>query len=131
MESTTPAEITHSENATPDTIRQLVEQSVDAKKYAYCPYSHFPVGAALLCEDGSIYTGCNVENAIYPNGLCAEKTAGAKAVSEGRTSSSMKSTARTEGLQDEFNDHVFRTKASHFFGGYRLWSTSLERDGLR
>ncbi|KAI0228025.1 Coiled-coil and C2 domain-containing protein 1A [Lamellibrachia satsuma] len=49
-----------------------------------------------------------------------------------RMSSSMKSTARTEGLQDEFNDHVFRTKASHiFFGGYRLWSTSLERDGLR
>ncbi|KAI0215001.1 Cytidine deaminase [Lamellibrachia satsuma] len=83
MGSTTPAEITHSENATPDTIRQLVEQSVDAKKYAYCPYSHFPVGAALLCEDGSIYTGCNVENAVYPNGLCAEKTAGAKAVSEG------------------------------------------------
>ena len=40
-----------------DTIRHLVEQSVAAKKHAYCPYSHFPVGAALLCEDGSVYTG--------------------------------------------------------------------------
>ncbi|KAK2174172.1 hypothetical protein NP493_820g01043 [Ridgeia piscesae] len=66
-----------------DTIRQLVERSVAAKKHAYCPYSHFPVGAALLCEDGSIYTGCNVENAVYPNGLCAERTAVVKAVSEG------------------------------------------------
>ncbi len=50
---------------------------------AYCPYSHFPVGAALECADGSVFTGCNIENASYPVGLCAERTAMAKAVSEG------------------------------------------------
>lgn len=83
MGSNTPADVAHSGDATPGTIKQLVEKSVEAKTHAYCPYSHFPVGAALLCEDGSIYTGCNVENAVYPNGLCAEKTAVAKAVSEG------------------------------------------------
>lgn len=52
---------------------------------AYVPYSHFPVGAALLCSDGAVFTGCNVENAAYGSTLCAERTALVKAVSEGRT----------------------------------------------
>ena len=52
---------------------------------AYCPYSHFAVGAALECADGTVYTGCNIENAAYSPGICAERTAVAKAVSEGHT----------------------------------------------
>ena len=51
---------------------------------AYCPYSHFPVGAALECEDGTVYTGCNVENGAYSACICAERTAMVKAVSEGK-----------------------------------------------
>ena len=64
---------------------------------AYIPYSHFPVGAALLCEDGSVYTGCNVEGASYGNAICAERTALCKAVSEGkRRFDTLAVTANTE-----------------------------------
>ena len=53
---------------------------------AYVPYSHFPVGAALECSDGAVFTGCTVENASYPAGLCAERNAIFHAVAEGHTS---------------------------------------------
>uniref|UniRef100_A0A0B6ZAD7 Cytidine deaminase n=1 Tax=Arion vulgaris TaxID=1028688 RepID=A0A0B6ZAD7_9EUPU len=65
-------------------VDALVRKSHEAKQFAYCPYSNFRVGAALLAKDGTIYTGCNVENASYPLCVCAERTAIQKAVSEGR-----------------------------------------------
>ena len=64
-------------------IQILIEQARAAYANAYAPYSHYKVGAALLGDDGRIYTGCNVENAVYPLTLCAERVAIAKAVSEG------------------------------------------------
>ncbi|XP_063410245.1 cytidine deaminase-like [Mytilus edulis] len=66
-----------------DVIYKLLKSSRDAKKAAYMPYSKFPVGAALLCADGTVITGCNVENASYGLSICAERTAIVKAVSEG------------------------------------------------
>ena len=68
------------------TDHQLLALAKDAMKQAYAPYSHFPVGAALLCSDGMVYTGCNVECASYGNCICAERTALCKAVSEGERS---------------------------------------------
>lgn len=61
----------------------LVQHAIRASERAYAPYSHYHVGAALLATDGVIYTGCNVENASYPAGICGERTALVKAVSEG------------------------------------------------
>lgn len=64
-------------------LSKLLQKSREALTKAYCPYSKFAVGAALLCEDGNIITGCNVENASYGLTMCAERTAIFKAVSEG------------------------------------------------
>ena len=61
----------------------LLEESKLAREYAYAPYSKFKVGAALLTADGTIYRGCNVENASYGLTNCAERTAFFKAVSSG------------------------------------------------
>ena len=55
--------------------RQLVEQAIEATRRSYAPYSHFRVGAAVRLENGEIVIGCNQENAAYPSGLCAERTA--------------------------------------------------------
>lgn len=65
--------------------QKLMDCAIKARENAYSPYSHFAVGAALLCEDGTIYEGCNIENASYGLTNCAERTAIFKAVSEGHT----------------------------------------------
>ena len=67
-----------------DQIEALIDKAISMMDYSYVPYSHFPVGAALECEDGAVFTGCNIENAAYSPGNCAERTAFFKAVSEGR-----------------------------------------------
>lgn len=64
-------------------IQALIRQAFAARKFAYTPYSHFQVGAALLARNGKVYTGCNIENAGYTPTNCAERTALFKAVSEG------------------------------------------------
>ena len=64
-------------------MKKLIEKALDAREFAYAPYSKFRVGAALLTEDGTIYTGCNIENAAYSPSNCAERTAFFKAISEG------------------------------------------------
>lgn len=61
----------------------LVQAAVEARKWAYAPYSHYQVGAALLTTSGKIYDGVNIENAAYPSGICAERVAIFKAVSQG------------------------------------------------
>ena len=64
-------------------LDELKAAAVAMLDRAYCPYSHFPVGAAVECADGTVFTGCNIENAVYPVGTCAERTAIFKAISEG------------------------------------------------
>lgn len=63
---------------------KLIRCAFQARKFSYSPYSHFRVGAALLCKDGTVYDGCNIENRAYGPTNCAERTAFFKAVSEGR-----------------------------------------------
>ena len=69
--------------------KDLMDAAMHARENAYTPYSGFQVGAALLCEDGTLYTGCNIEAASYGNTICAERTALCKAVSDGKRRFSM------------------------------------------
>lgn len=62
---------------------RLIELALEARRKAYAPYSNYQVGAALVTSSGKFFTGCNVENAAYPTGICAERVAIFKAVSEG------------------------------------------------
>lgn len=66
-----------------ETIKDLITKAIKMLEYSYVPYSRFHVGAALLANNGTIYTGCNIENAAYGPSNCAERTAVFKAVSEG------------------------------------------------
>lgn len=85
-------------------IRKLIKTAVRQLSYSYAPYSHFKVGAALLAENGAIYTGCNIENAAYTPTNCAERTAFFKAVSEGvRT---FKAICIAGGMNGELTDYT-------------------------
>ena len=66
------------------TDRELINMAFTALKQAYSPYSGIMVGAAVECEDGSVFLGCNIENAAYGDTVCAERVAVYKAISEGR-----------------------------------------------
>lgn len=71
------------QNLTDEQKSDLIQVALQARQWAYAPYSNYPVGAALLTASGRIYEGVNVENAAYPSGTCAERVAVFKAVSEG------------------------------------------------
>ncbi len=66
-----------------EVIRTLCQKAVDMRSESYAPYSDFLVGSAVLTDDGKIFTGCNIENSAFGPSICAERTAIAKAVSEG------------------------------------------------
>ena len=68
------------------TLTMLRERAFAVMERAYAPYSNFKVGAAILATDGSVTEGCNVENAAYPSGICAERTAASYAVARGNRS---------------------------------------------
>ncbi|KAK7093343.1 hypothetical protein V1264_007116 [Littorina saxatilis] len=92
--------MSHKTNCSKEEEALLLEKCQEAKRHSYSPYSHFPVGAALLTKEGKLYTGCNVENAAYPTSLCAERTAIVKAVSEGHRE--FKAIAISSNLSDSF-----------------------------
>ncbi len=84
---------------------KLICEAIRARELAYCPYSNYRVGAALLTRDGRIFTGCNIENASYGATNCAERTAIFKAVSEGvRT---VKMIAIVGGHGEDADDYAF------------------------
>ena len=66
------------------TPEKLVQMAIDAMQSAYAPYSGYKVGAALLCADGRVYQGCNIENAAYGPTVCAERTAFFNAITDGK-----------------------------------------------
>jgi cytidine deaminase len=68
---------------TPAVKQELIDRATSARQHAYVPYSHYRVGAAVQTQDGRVFTGVNVENAAYPQTMCAERVAIFKAVSEG------------------------------------------------
>ncbi|XP_066259685.1 cytidine deaminase-like [Euwallacea similis] len=67
-----------------EAVQNLIREATEARENAYCPYSKFKVGCAVLCEDGTIFAGCNIENASFIVGVCAEKCAYSKAISCGK-----------------------------------------------
>jgi len=75
----------------------LIDLAIEARRRAYAPYSNYPVGASLRTKSGRIFAGCNVENAAYPTGMCAERVAIFKAISEGEREFEVIAVATTNG----------------------------------
>ncbi|XP_070206800.1 cytidine deaminase-like isoform X2 [Littorina saxatilis] len=92
--------MSHKTNCSKEEEALLLEKCQEAKRHSYSPYSHFPVGAALLTKQGKLYTGCNVENAASPACACAERITIVKAVSEGHKE--FKAIAISSNLSDSF-----------------------------
>lgn len=97
------------ENIADSRWKELVDAAWKASEAAYCPYSDFHVGAALLGENGAVYTGCNVENASYGPSNCAERTAVFKAVSEGCRSFSAIAVVGASGDKTKGEPSLFAT----------------------
>ena len=95
---------------------QLIETAIEQLKYSYTPYSGFKVGAALLAKNGTVYTGCNIENAAYTPTNCAERTAIFKAVSEGRKEFAKIAIVSSSGLKT-YPCGICRQVMSEFFKG--------------
>ena len=101
--------------------KELVRQAFLAQQQAYAPYSEFLVGAALLTEDGKIYQGCNIENAAYSPGNCAERTAFFKAVSEGeRDFQAIAIVGNKRGEAGDYCPPCGVRRAAGFYGHCRL-----------
>jgi len=112
--------------------KKLYQAAKSVLKNAYAPYSKFQVGAALLAEDGTVYTGVNVENSSYGAAICAERTAFVKAISEGARGFTAIAVASTEGrawpcgicrqFMYEFNENlrVITGKDEDHLKAYRL-----------
>ncbi|KAL2091109.1 hypothetical protein ACEWY4_013372 [Coilia grayii] len=100
VNSLSPEPRSHRLHRMQEGVMGLIRMSLDAKEFAYCPYSKFRVGAAVLAHDGRVFTGCNVENACYNLGICAERNAISKAVSEGYRD--FKAIAIASDLSDQF-----------------------------
>src|SRR5512143_1224120 len=77
--------------------RYLIVLAMEAARRAYAPYSNYPVGAAVRTKSGKVFTGCNIENAAYPTGMCAERVAIFKAVSEGEKDFEVMAVATSNG----------------------------------
>lgn len=108
------------------TDRQLLDMAKEAMKHSYSPYSHFAVGACVLMKNGSVYTGCNIENSSYGASNCAERTAIFKAVSEGRKEFAKIAIVSSSGLKT-YPCGICRQVMSEFFKGNE--QIILENDG--
>ena len=87
---------------------ELIRAAFHARKQAYAPYSNYRVGAALLTEDGTVYEGCNIENATYGATNCAERTAAFKAVSEGHRKFRMIAiVGGPDAMESDFPDYAY------------------------
>ena len=110
--------------------RELLNKAKETMNNAYAPYSHFKFGAAILTEEGFVYTGCNVENASYGATICAERTAAVKAVSEGYIKFSKVAIVSSEGTYT-YPCGVCRQFLSEFMTKDSVIIVEDEKEGIK